>query len=340
MLTCGRRLGRRTAAICRIAQFPSPAKYTTSRFRQIDPRPEEENRDDDEFLFPVQLSFPSAPHEWLWSGADITRLVDLGSDAFHPERKMLYSSDSIKIMSVKHRKHGDMIFTLIQDQTKLWKICNIATFGDTNPALLTSSSISSDLIDMALGSMLDLLNDKEQTMWMSSPALDIFSNPYQYVCAPYSIKISDSIGKLIKLAEGDRESYLPSCFKLPVSNSDEEHCKKISENSNIKVNKKILMQCDNLALVLTDVFAYDRVGMIDAVFEILVLLETGTMENSDETQSTTDDDDDNILSFTSDGRAIKPLHDSKESLSVDDVSPEKYIKMISLMIGKEHKKGV
>jgi hypothetical protein len=171
---------------------------------------------------------------------------------------------------------------------------------------------------------------QEQTLWRSTPVLDVFSHPYQYVCPPFSIKIADTIGKLIKLAEGDRETYLPSCFKIPILNSD-EHCSKSSGDSSIHIKQKTLMQSENLALVSVDIFAYDRVGMIDAVFEMLVLLE----QSDSKEDGANDAADRNILSFTSDGRAsISTPADN----TVSGEPSEKCLHITSLMIGNERRK--
>lgn len=166
-------------------------------------------------------------------------------------------------------------------------------------------------------------------MWKSSPTLDVFSHPYQYICPPFSIKMADSIGNLIKLAEGDRETFLPSCFKLAVCNNDEHH-KITSGDSSLNIKQKIIMQSNDLALVSFDVFAYDRVGMIDAVFEMLVLLEQ-THVNNENTE-----EEMNILSFSADGQANTSSASGKNvSLGVNT---EKRVVITSLMIGNERRK--
>jgi hypothetical protein len=73
---------------------------------------------------------------------------------------MIYATKNIKILNVKHKTHGDVLFTLMQDQTEMWKICNMAIFGDTSPGSLSPAAISPEKVDVALGSMLDILNDK------------------------------------------------------------------------------------------------------------------------------------------------------------------------------------
>lgn len=157
--------------------------------------------------------------------------------------------------------------------------------------------------------------------------MDIFSRHYQYVCPPYAIKIDDHIGKLIKLAEGDRESYLPSCFKIPVLNTD-EHFSKVTDQSKIK--HKILMQSDNLVLVSVEIFAYDRVSAVDAVFEMLVLLEKSPLPQREEDMS-----DGNILTFGSDGSSNATARDDNTIFSS---SADRSIRIISLMIGDEKRK--
>ena len=175
---------------------------------------------------------------------------------------------------------------------------------------------------------------KDQILWRSTPTLDVFSHPYQYVCPPYSIKIADTIGKLIKLAEGDREAYLPSCFKMPVMNSD-EHCSKPSGDGSINIKHKTLIQSENLVLVSVDIFAYDRVGMIDAVFELLVLLEQSDARDECET-----DESRNIFSFTSDGQANVTTRDDDDKVDISSVvaPSDKRLHITSLMIGKEIRK--
>ena len=184
---------------------------------------------------------------------------------------------------------------------------------------------------------------QEQKLWRATPALDVFSRPYQYVCPPYSIKIADSIGKLIKLAEGDKETFLPSCFKIPVLNSD-EHCSKTSGDSSVHVKQKTLMQSEDLALVSVDVFAYDRVGMIDAVLEVLVLLEQsqdsgagGGAPPSDESEGR------NVLTFSSDGTSNTSefvvggaAGDLADRMSCD----KRTVRITSLMIGEERRKQI
>jgi hypothetical protein len=211
----------------------------------------------------------------------------------------------------------------------------MAIFGDSSNAQPPPDAISSNKIDEALGSMLDILNDKEQTLWRSTPELEIFSLPYQYICPPFSIRIADSISSLIKLAEGDRETYLPSCFKIPIMNSD-QHFRKTSDDRNINVKHKILMQSDNLALVSVDIYAYDRVGMVDAIFELLVLLEQSTPRYDSESDSA----DRNILSFTSEGHANMAFSEQDIGVTNADGAPKKSVRVISLMIGKESRKNI
>ena len=128
-------------------------------------------------FFPSSFDIPPPPHtiihlhcvqhQWLWSGADLNREIDLGADAFLPEKKLLHATDNIKMLKVKHKTQGDVVFTLLQDQTKLWKICNVAVFGDTSQEAsqeaLISATIAPEKVNVALGSLLDILNDKVST---------------------------------------------------------------------------------------------------------------------------------------------------------------------------------
>mmetsp|Transcript_9124 Transcript_9124/g.15414 ORF Transcript_9124/g.15414 Transcript_9124/m.15414 type:complete len:328 (-) Transcript_9124:96-1079(-) len=323
-------LSRSISARNLLSRRLSRSKYSTSRIlQQFVSHPEGDDRDDDEFIFPVQLSSPPSPHQWLWSGADISRQLDLGADSFLPEKKMLFSREKVKILNVKHKEYGDVLFTLIQDESQLWKISNIAVFGNTvAQESVSADELNSDKVNAALGSMLDILNDKEQVLWKSTPVLDIFSHPYQYICPPYSIKITDTIGKLIKLAEGDRESYLPSCFKLPVCHSD-VHFEKTSDDSTIDIKHKVIMQSDSLALVSVDVFAYDRVGMIDAIFEMLVLL-----EQTHDCRNSMGGEEKETQSFRSDGQANILDGSDSSSCSVGETR----VLISSLMIGDEKRK--
>ena len=66
----------------------------------------------------------------------------------------------MKVLNVNHKEHGDILFTLIQDKSKMWKICNIAVFGDTSRDTFSPFAMSSHKMNAALGSMLDVLNDK------------------------------------------------------------------------------------------------------------------------------------------------------------------------------------
>ena len=100
-------------------------------------------------------------HQWLWSGADISRQFDLGADSFLPEKKLVFSREKVKVLNVKHKEHGDVLFTLIQDESKLWKISNLAIFGNAvAPEASSNDSLNSKKVNAALGSMLDILNDK------------------------------------------------------------------------------------------------------------------------------------------------------------------------------------
>ena len=181
---------------------------------------------------------------------------------------------------------------------------------------------------------------KEQTLWKATPELDVFSHPYQYICPPFSIIIADSINNLIKLSEGDRASYLPSCFKISVIDSvsgDDVHFKKIIDNDFVNINKKIVKQSENLALVSLDIFAYDRVGMLDVIYEMLLLLEQtspnqGTLNHNKE---------ENVLGFTSEGHAnsLSPPDDgaANDVAGGDGLSTRK-VSIASLIVGNERRK--
>lgn len=102
-------------------------------------------------------------HQWLWSGGDISRQIDLAADSFLPDKKLLYSTDKVKVLNVKHKEHGNVLFTLIQAESALWKICNVAVFGDGSLPSSTSESpdsLNTEKVNSALGSLLDILNDK------------------------------------------------------------------------------------------------------------------------------------------------------------------------------------
>jgi len=282
------------------------------------------DRDDDEFIFPVQLSMEYSPHQWLWSGADISRLIDLGSDSFAPEKKIIYSTKNLKVLNVRHKTHGDVLFTLIPDLTNEWKICNVAIFGDASSHSLSNNSdyITPQKINLALGSMLDILNDKEHKLGeSSSPILDIFSHPYQYVCPPYSIKITESICNFFMVAR-DKAT---SCVKVAVTNSF-EHSQHLSSDTSVK--QRTLMRSKNLALVSVDIFSYDR-GTLDAIYELLVLLEQSSVGSH-----ATEGDEDNALSFhPQDGSSNFEL----PSASSEGAGPHSRVLITSLMIGAEKK---
>lgn len=230
---------------------------------------EAEDRYDDEFIFPVQLFSPTTKHKWLWSGSELSQHCDLAAESFFPERNVLYSTDSVKIFNVKHKTHGDVVFTMVKDQFSLWKICSAAIFGEIAS---TDETMPSHTINSVLGGLLNHLNDKKQTLWKpSTQKSDVFSRPYQYVCPPFSIKFNDAIGKVIKLPEDDRDESLPSCFKMPVQNSERQISTNLQNELNLEQNT--LMISNKLALVSFDVYAYDRLQSIDTIYEMLAYLE-------------------------------------------------------------------
>lgn len=55
-----------------------------------------ESRDDDEFLFPVQILQKDEIH-FRWSGAEVSNSIDLAAASFVGEKKIIFSTENLKV---------------------------------------------------------------------------------------------------------------------------------------------------------------------------------------------------------------------------------------------------
>jgi hypothetical protein len=58
-----------------------------------------ESHDDDEFIFPVQILHKNSTH-FSWSGAQVSNSIDLSADSFVGEKKIIYSTEDLKVGDV------------------------------------------------------------------------------------------------------------------------------------------------------------------------------------------------------------------------------------------------
>jgi hypothetical protein len=100
---------------------------------------------------------------------------------------------------LNHEHHGTATFTLIKDQMDMWKVCNIAIFGDTeNGSVDQISSHASH--DIFANDFLRYLNGEN--------TVEFFSHPYQYIFPPFALKTSDPITTYMKLCRSKGGSNL------------------------------------------------------------------------------------------------------------------------------------
>ena len=104
-----------------------------------------------------------------------------------------------------------------------------------------------------------------------------------------------------------------------------------------KIKKKTLMQSGSLALVSFDIFAYDRVGMVDVVYEMLALIEQSKSGAADGLT-----DEDASLTFRPDDGSANDRHGLDSGvlpLPLPDSSDEikERVVITSLMIGEERR---
>jgi hypothetical protein len=239
--------------------FSSPSSPLRS-FHTGDRHDENEARDDDEFIFPVQF-VSNSEVQYHWSGAEITRdCFDFNSSDFLPEKILIYNQKKMKVVQVAHKTDGAITFTLIQDRQKQWKICNIFKFGlninqraeekeggeggeysfaptrelfvnflqELNPTQFRSQQIRQPVVSVATeqGSV-----TPPQASFLS------LTKPYQFIQPPFSVKNKDKISNYfqlpyanttleyvpLKIAESTSASSADSALPVDVTKEEDDY---------------------------------------------------------------------------------------------------------------------
>mmetsp|Transcript_3833 Transcript_3833/g.5962 ORF Transcript_3833/g.5962 Transcript_3833/m.5962 type:complete len:260 (-) Transcript_3833:72-851(-) len=206
-----------------------------------------EARDDDEFMFPVQV-VRDMKVSYLWSGSDIAQLCDIGAGSFDVEKKIVYARKNVKVVRVRHVSDGYMSFTLIPDKQNTWKICSIAVFGN-------DIEESYNDVEFFTGGVCDLVGA------LNSKTSSGFSQPYQYVCPPYALKTTDRISEYISHSGicKDGSAFSHYCTSL--------------------VPSKHLIGTSKLVYQETSVLVQDTAENNVAVIDLLLLVDRTLPEN-------------------------------------------------------------
>lgn len=141
--------------------------------------------DADEFCYPVML-IGSNSSNFIWESNDITEFCDLDPAKFNAEKKIVYSSPSIKILRTTHKVHGTIGFSFIKDHQNLWKISTITKIGRECPSAI-HHDVGCLIINACGGSLTHV------------------TKPYQYISPPNCWSMYDAISAQIKDHEdGDK----------------------------------------------------------------------------------------------------------------------------------------
>jgi hypothetical protein len=180
--------------------------------------------------------------EFYWSGAEITRHFNLSSNEFHSKKEIIYNKKEVKMVQVTHKENGVMTFTLMKDQNKTWKICNIFKFGDIHSqpdySLSPTRKIMSGFLQEISGP--DLSKDSH-----------IFVSPYQYIKPPYSLKNVESISNFLKLPSPD------SSLEYLIDSTAQQ---------------KVLVRSSDQVLLETHLHVKNSVGTTHSIIDLLLLI--------------------------------------------------------------------
>jgi hypothetical protein len=136
-----------------------------------------------------------------------------------------------------------MTFTLLKDQNKTWKICNIFKFGDSHSQPEYSLSPTRQILSGFLTEITcqDLSKDDS----------NIFVNPYQYINPPYSFKNVERISNFLKLPSPD------SSFEFLIDST---------------APQKVLVRSSDQVLLETHLQVKNSVGITHSIIDLLLLI--------------------------------------------------------------------
>jgi hypothetical protein len=286
-------------------QSSSPfSKSFTRTFHSNDRHDENEARDDDEFIFPVQF-ISNSEIQYHWSGAELSKDgFDFNTSDFLPEKTVIYNQKKLKVVQVSHKTEGVMTFTLIQDRQKLWKICNIFKFGyDLNLSdyqeTLGVEPIKKELFLNFLKEINPLQfkgiqtpplpppQQLQQSERQEIPFLSL-TRPYQFIQPPYSLKNKDKISSYFQLpyantmleyltaAPASATSKVSSSSDVPeteITKAEDDYDYQEAEvEGESESPAKVLLSSPNQVLLETHLQVKDSQGTVLSIIDLLLLI--------------------------------------------------------------------
>lgn len=147
---------------------------------------------------------------------------------------------------MEHSTLGTITFTLIKDENRLWKVCNIAIFGETEDPSKLSTCPSHETFS------------KEILEYLNIENLDgrkpLFDHPYQYIFCPFALKTTDDISTYLKLCRG-KDSQGSVSFT--------EHQSKVSQPRTLLASRSTSLREINVCM-------YTEAGNVSNVLDLLV----------------------------------------------------------------------
>lgn len=145
----------------------------------------------------------------------------------------------------------------------MWKVCNIAIFGDTeNVPVDQNNSHSSH--DLFASDFLSILNGKS--------TMDIFSRPYQYIFPPFALKTTDNITTYMKLCRNHGGSKLDDVVNF-------------SQHESKAFQPRTLIASPTISLREINVTMSTEGGNVSNVLDLLVFSQSSSIKHDTATSS-------------------------------------------------------